>query len=90
MNVKREGFALVTLEGEYLTFEQVAERDIEVYAVENADEADLFNTEMEANEIALDILKERSQWNYLLESTNNPVSIVKVIKELKIEKTKEL
>lgn len=74
----KKGFALVNKEQQYLYFEQVGHRAMEVYFTTNDYEAHLFDTIEHADHEANSMISRNGSWGYVIFDEDMPVAIVEV------------
>lgn len=86
---KQEGYAL-TRKGYGLHFEQVGDREIAVYGVDNIDDATLFKTQAEAFQNGFNMRHEIGEWDYMVRREDLPESVVKVVKLIDVEEVADL
>lgn len=83
-----EGYALVTEKYDYLSMEQVGNRDIEVLTFKNLDMATLL-TLGQAIQAKEDMVNNSGYWNYCILKEQIPSKIVKITKLIKVEEVGE-
>lgn len=76
--MKLTGFALVNKNQQYLYFEQVGHKDIEVYTTPYETQAHLFDSEEKADGEAFNMINGDGEFNYMMLDEDKPFAIVKV------------
>ena len=84
MNQTVEGYALVAVNGEYMSMEQISSTDVEIMTFDDPERATLFTFDR-VREIKNEIINKTGDFNYFIWKEQLPTDIVKITKQIKVE-----
>lgn len=94
MEIKREqkskGHAIITRQGEYLFYEQVGNRDLEVYTTSKPEQAHIYDELLDAYKDASNIIHGSGTWRFNCLPEHEPYMIVDLEIDVKIKDIHEI